>query len=39
MVLIDEIKGGLGNLFLRVRGDENAMESARMLINNAFAGK
>jgi hypothetical protein len=39
MVSIDETKGGSGNSLLRVRGDENAMESARMLINNALAGK
>ena len=39
MVSIDETKGGSGNSLLRVRGDEPAMESARMLMNNALAGK
>ena len=39
MVSIDETKGGSGNSLLRVRGDEPSMESARMLMNNALAGK
>ncbi|OUS48406.1 hypothetical protein BE221DRAFT_189699 [Ostreococcus tauri] len=39
MVSIDETKGASGNSLLRVRGDESAMESARMLMNNALAGK
>ena len=39
MVSIDETKGGSGNSLLRVRGDEPSMESARMLLNNALAGK
>ena len=39
MVSIDETKGASGNSLLRVRGDEPAMESARMLMNNALAGK
>jgi len=39
MVSIDETKGGSGNSLLRVRGTESAMESARMLMNNALGGK
>jgi len=39
MVSIDEAKSGSGNSLLRVRGDEPAMESARMLLNNALASK
>jgi len=39
MVSIDETKGSSGNSLLRVRGTESAMESARMLMNNALGGK
>ena len=39
MVSIDETKRSSGNSLLRVRGTESAMESARMLMNNALGGK
>ena len=35
-VNIDETKGGAGNSLLVVQGSESAMESARMLFNNAM---